>query len=294
LFHENFAAVIALYYIRRMHEVDITLKLLLTESLNAILRRMGSDAVVARWLNVELPVVRNQRVDLLVELSNGEILHIELQSTNDPDMPWRMLEYAVAIYRRLGKFPRQLVLYVGNGRMRMGSSIREAGMDFRYDLLDIRDVDGETLLQSDHIADNLLAILTGTTDYLSTIRRIIGKIARLEHGRREDALRKLLILSGMRGLAKTVEREKNNIPVTFDIMDNEVLGPMIRKGLEQGLEQGRGEGRKVITALLEQRFGKLPAWVGERLSRSPLGDTDLALRMVNAKSLEELQSLLSE
>jgi len=53
------------------------------------------EAPIAPWLNVELPEVRNTRVDLLGETATGDLIHIELQSTNDPDMPLRMAEYCL-------------------------------------------------------------------------------------------------------------------------------------------------------------------------------------------------------
>lgn len=141
-----------------MHDCDTTLKELLMASVNTIPREIGSDGMVARWLNVELPKVRNQKVDLLMELTTGGILHIELQSTNDARMPLRMLEYGISICGQLGTFPRQLVLYVGNDRLRMGSGFQEEGIDYRYQVVDLRDVSGEALLESEHIADNLLAV----------------------------------------------------------------------------------------------------------------------------------------
>jgi hypothetical protein len=42
---------------------------------------------------------------LLGETADGSLLHIELQSTNDPAMPLRMAEYCLRVYRMLGKFP---------------------------------------------------------------------------------------------------------------------------------------------------------------------------------------------
>jgi hypothetical protein len=47
---------------------------------------------VVRWLNVETPQVLSSRADLLGATSEGEFVHIELQSTNDPDMALRMAE----------------------------------------------------------------------------------------------------------------------------------------------------------------------------------------------------------
>ena len=93
-----------------MHDCDITLKSLLTDSVDFILRQIGQDESVTKWLNVELPKVQNQRADLLAELASGRLLHVELQSTNDPRMPLRMLDYGVGILRTQGVFPLQLVI----------------------------------------------------------------------------------------------------------------------------------------------------------------------------------------
>ncbi len=92
-------------------------KQLITESADVVLPMLGTKSHVKQWLNVELPKTQNLRVDLLAELESGRRTHLELQSRNDPEMPFRMLEYAVAIYRREGKFPIQLLVYVGIGRL---------------------------------------------------------------------------------------------------------------------------------------------------------------------------------
>ena len=257
-----------------------------------------------------VPKVQNQRVDLLAELASGRLLHVELQSTNDPRMTLRMLDYGVGILRTQGAFPLQLVIYVGNGPLRMGNELQAEGLSYQYSLIDIRNIDGEGLLESPVISDNLIAVLATHVDSVAAIRRIMMKIALLDHGCREDAVRKLLILSGMRGLATTVEHERRNMPVHFDIMDNEVLGPVLRKGLEQGREQGLEEGRqegreqgreqglkegraegsrRILRSQLQKRFGALPASVDKRLAACSLTQTDdLALRLFDAKSLADL------
>jgi hypothetical protein len=65
-----------------MQEYDIALKLALG-SAEETMRELTGGAV-CRWLNVELPEVRGSRVDLLGESDAGELVHIELQSSNDP------------------------------------------------------------------------------------------------------------------------------------------------------------------------------------------------------------------
>ncbi len=53
------------------------------------------------------------RVDFLARLEDESILHIEFQSFNDPNMPFRMLRYYLAIWERYPSSPvKQLPVYM--------------------------------------------------------------------------------------------------------------------------------------------------------------------------------------
>jgi hypothetical protein len=131
-----------------MGEYDIALKNILMRENSLLSRLIGFR--VTRWLSGDLPEVRISQVDLLGETDDGGLLHIELQSSNDTRMAARMLEYAVAIHRKFDRFPEQLVLYVGSQAMRMNDSIRGGGIAFRCPIRNIRDLDGDALLDSPH------------------------------------------------------------------------------------------------------------------------------------------------
>jgi hypothetical protein len=141
-----------------------------------------------RWLNVETPLVRNLRVDLLGESADGELVHIELQSRNDADFPLRMGEYSFGVALRYGRLPRQVALYVGSEPLRMKNEIAGPGWMFRFDLVDIRELDGEQLLASENIGDNGIAILTRLGGEPDTVRRILKRIAGGSGEEREQAL----------------------------------------------------------------------------------------------------------
>ena len=66
-------------------------------------------------------------------------MHLELQSGNDAEMPIRMAEYALGVYRRLRRFPRQIVLYVGEPALAMQPSLTGDRFSFSYELRDLRD-----------------------------------------------------------------------------------------------------------------------------------------------------------
>jgi hypothetical protein len=72
-----------------MHEYDVALKNILTRPGSSVLAQL-TGASSLKWINVEAPKVSNRRVDLLGELPDGNLVHIELQSTNERDFPMRL------------------------------------------------------------------------------------------------------------------------------------------------------------------------------------------------------------
>jgi len=58
-------------------------------------------------------------------------------------MPLRMAEYCRGVFRLFGRFPRQVVLYVGEPTLRMESELRGPDVLLWYRLIDIRMLDGD-------------------------------------------------------------------------------------------------------------------------------------------------------
>jgi hypothetical protein len=125
-----------------MHEYDIALKGILMRLPGSVLEELTGFAITHSH-DTELPRVRNPRVDLLGETADGRLVHIELQSTNDPYMALRMAEYAWAIYKRFGRFPEQIALYVGEAPMRMTNSLEGGSVSVRFHPVDIREFSAE-------------------------------------------------------------------------------------------------------------------------------------------------------
>jgi len=144
----------------------------------------------------ELPEVRGTRVDMLGESEEGELIHLELQSSDDSQMPLRMAEYCLRVYRLYGRFPRQILLYVGEEPLAMPERLSGPHLEFRYRAVDIRELDGERLLASERLGDNVIAILARLRDSREAVRRVVAKIARLEGEERGAALGQLVILAG--------------------------------------------------------------------------------------------------
>jgi hypothetical protein len=242
---------------------------------------------VERWLNVEVPRVRNPRVDLLGETQEGELVHVEFQSSNDPAMAHRMADYYLAVYRQLDRYPRQTLIFVGDERLRMKDTLESPAMTFQYHSIDIRALDGEVLLNSSIVEDNILSVLTALPDQKDAIRRVLEKISKCEEGERETALQQFLVIAGLRHLEEMIEQEVKKVPVLNDILENRVLGREYRRGVEEGRQQGE---LTLVRRQIEKRFGTLPDWADVRLSRSSPQEIEVfGLRLLDANaSLEEV------
>ncbi len=260
-----------------MQEYDIALKLLLQGSAMLTMQQLAGSAV-HQWLNVELPEVQSPRVDLLGETSSQSLIHIELQSTNDPTMPLRMAEYCLRVLRHFKRLPSQVLLYVGEPPLRMDGELSGPDVWFRYRVVDIRDLDGQQLLESPEVSDNVIALLTRLRDREEAVRRIVSRIANLEPGERETRLVQLLILAGLRRLEDKVEQEARTMPILNDILDNKVFGREFK----------RGE-MTILRRQLEKRFGPLPGWAEERLAGYSISELEvLSLSVLDAQSLPDL------
>jgi hypothetical protein len=311
---------------RHVQDWDTTLKLLIAESADYILPVLGAGTGVVRWLNGEMPKIQNLRIDLLAELASGELLHIEIQSCNMQNMAFRMLEYGTAIYRRERRFPLQTLLYVGNESLRMKNTLRFQRLDYSFEIVDLKTVDGTALLESERFSDNLLALMMSVEDKAAAIRRIIERINRLEGGKRKDAVTRLLVTCGLRKILDVAGREVAKMPeksiVRTLLLEDPYIIRMVdefkteaasagmregirkgiregrKKGIEKGIKEGRKEGqaegrdlgkRELVRSQIRKRFGAFPDWAEERLSSSTAQQIDrLALKILDSESLEEL------
>lgn len=288
-----------------MHKYDTVLKSLLQGSQSSLLQQIAG-AKIRNWLNVELPNVTQLRVDLLGRTASNRLIGFELQSFNDPDLPIRMAEYSLHVYRLYRQFPEQYVIYVGNARMSMPAQLVGPAFQCQFHLIDIRDFSEDALLNSPYRGDHILAILAKHPSRVKSIRRILSKIATLESAARRSALKELFILSGLRKLGKEVRAEVKQMPILEDITTHDLLGPIIRKSRKEGLQEGRQEGRQeglqegrqeglqkgelaIVRRLIAKRFGPLPLPFEKRLTNFSLPELEaLSLRLLDAKSIEDL------
>ncbi|MBF0147851.1 MAG: DUF4351 domain-containing protein [Magnetococcales bacterium] len=200
----------------------------------------------------------------------------------------------------------QMVLYVGLPEWHPRAGIAERALSFHYEVVDIRTIDCQQLMASPALEENILAILCRMDHQKETIRELVHRIAELPEKSRADALTKLLILSRLRRLETLVNMETSTMALTFNLMENDVLRPMIlealrdseqkglqkgmQNGIQQGIQQGEQQGMAgMLIHMLQRRFGAIPARVEEKIAHAKASSLETwGLRLMEAGSLEEI------
>ncbi|WPM32063.1 hypothetical protein IAE16_09615 [Hydrogenobacter sp. T-2] len=271
-----------------MPSKDITLKDIFEEVPHR-LSKILSPAPIKELLPTSLPSTE-LRVDFLARLEDESILHMEFQSFNDTNMPWRMLRYYTAIAEKYKTHNiKQLVVYVGNEKLRMKSSLKIKNLVFRYEILDIRQIDCKVLLESPDPMDRLLACLCKVEDEVYLIEKLIKTMESMNEEERKDYLLKALTLTELRpNLRIRLTEEVKPMPIVVRPEDIKLPKKKLRKdilyrlGLEEGKKEGEiigiEKGKKIgleegflkalqdtVLTLIRSRLGRVPEGVEVRV-----------------------------
>jgi len=187
-------------------------------------------------LDNTFPSTKERVADLVLELEDNSIFHLELQTQNDKNMPFRMLEYYLLLKQRYPDKPiKQMVLYVGDGKLNMPNSLETDKLKFSYEIKDIKSIECKELLESDNLEDKILAVLCKVQDFEKYIFSLIDELLQLPEKQRADYIRKLLIALNYRPKLKEkliLIMEERDMPLTIteEMIRND---PFFKKGKEE-------------------------------------------------------------
>jgi len=159
---------------------------------SVLLDWLTGGAPVRQVLNVEMARVVERRADAVFLLQDDSIFHLEFQTRNDKEMPYREGMYCLLLGRKYRRRIRQAVLYLGEPRMRMTNKLDLGETRVAYSLIDIRDIDAATLIDGGRPADLVLAMLArGGPERLA---EIVKRAAGLQTGEREKVISEIAAL----------------------------------------------------------------------------------------------------
>jgi len=135
---------------------DVSLKALFQRPGAGIIRGLLFGGRVVEFLSTKQPQIFNHRADLVVRTEDGSLHHVEFQTSNESGFALRMLEYYAFLVRVHKQHIFQTVLYLGVEPLRLDRTYTSSSMDFRFEIVNLREYDPAPLLASADWADNAL------------------------------------------------------------------------------------------------------------------------------------------
>ncbi len=228
---------------------DKSYKSLLEKRIPDMLSSRGDiNAVRVEQVSLELQKIIERKPDFLVRCydSTGQayILHVEYQTRIDPEMVYRMHEYAALICRKFKLDIRQFVFYVGKTSYpEEATQLRLTDYTYQFNLWNIRLANYEDLLTSAYPEEVLLSIHSHYQGVApdEVIKKILIRLRELAANEQllKKYVRHLAIISNLENLEESVIK----ISEKMEIMD-EKLFPSYQKGRKEGKREGKREGIK--------------------------------------------------
>ena len=196
-------------------------------------------------------VTLERRPDYLLKIKlPGEeaLLQLEFQSTPDPQMIERMLEY-YSLQRRKHQLPiYQYVLYLGSRTPHIKTELIDKNIWFKYELIYLQNLDYELFLRGETPEEVILAILGNYMDtpVSEIIHSIFSKLKTLqkEGHRIEKYICQLEILADLRNLREEIINYTRTMAINYDLTKDPRFIEGIQQGVEQGIKQGVEQGIK--------------------------------------------------
>jgi len=224
---------------------------------------LGIEIKKFEFLDKESQRIESRRADVVVKVNDEFILHMEIQNANDKSMPIRMLRYLGDIMLKNLKnkidLPiKQYLIYIGKPKLSMKDGITKDGLNYKYNLIDIRKINCETLLKIDNPDALVLAILCDFKDknkqeVVNTILLKLQEISKDENSFKNN-LEILTIFSTNRNLEKNI---KKGVVMLRELELEK--NPLYQIGFEKGLliaQETEFEKGKITQEFLMQK-GKL-------------------------------------
>jgi len=187
-------------------------------------------------IDKEFTRIEKRDADLIFK--NGlDIVHIEIQNNNHKQMHLRMHRYLSDILFEYEDLEvKQYLLYIGRERCRMKNHILKQDLDYKYAIIDIRDIPCEELLNSNDPSAVALSILCDfeDKDKQMVVNTILKRLKALSDEREyPNFLRMVNLYSTNRNLETEVEKGVKMLTVDIEKTPFYQIGE--KKGIERGV-----------------------------------------------------------
>ncbi len=227
------------------------------------------------------------RADALILLQSEEmVLHLEFQSEPDPEIPFRLLDYRVRVYRRYpNKRMKQVVIYLksSNSRLVYQNSFSLPGTRHEFEVVRLWEMPSEEMLKYRGLYP--LAALGRSDNREGTLREVAQRIETLADKTEQSNLAaSTAILAGL-----VIDKEVIRRLLRQEIMRESVIYQDIRA------EGRQEEGVVLILRQLKRRLGNLPTQFEEPIRQLSIEQLEnLGEALLDFESEADLTNWLSQ
>jgi predicted transposase/invertase (TIGR01784 family) len=214
------------------------------------------------FLDKELKRIEKREADIVANINDEYVLHLEIQNSNDSSMDKRMLRYYSDILEITNLPIRQYVIYIGKHKPNFKTQIKKDLIDFRYNFIDVKNIDCELLLNENSPDALVLAILCDFKDKNpdDIISFILDKLEQYTKDNLNEYRKYMLMLETLsenRNLNKKIKEIEMLRTTTYQDLPSYEIGfeKGIIKGLEEGIERGieKGFEKGIEKGIFEER-----------------------------------------
>ncbi|MEH1846737.1 MAG: Rpn family recombination-promoting nuclease/putative transposase [Nostoc sp.] len=198
------------------------------------------------------------RADALILLQSDEVvLHLEFQTQSKADIPFRMIDYRLRVYRRFkSKRMRQVVIYLQQTNSELVQQTTFTLEETFHQFEVIRLWEQPTNVFLEHSGLLPFAVLSQTNNRTATLQQVAQEILEITEQRIQNNIAaSTFILAGLvlekEIIQQLLRRELMQESVTYQA----ILAEGLAEGRAEGLAEGRAqEVRRVAVNLLKERM----------------------------------------
>lgn len=243
------------------------------------------------------------RADSLIFLqSSNQILHLEFQTQPKPELPFRMVDYFVRLYRRYPQVSiRQIIIYLRPSRSEWvyQTTFVADNLRHKFEVMRMWEQDPDALQGQWGLLPFLA--LAQQADPTQTLRAVANRIRQIpDIAIRGDITAATAVLAGIALEREVIRRILGEMNMRESVIYQEWREEALKEGLEQGLQQGMQAGlqqgkREVTLRQLNRKLGSLPPEVTTRIQSLSLSQVErLADDLLTFGSPSDLVEWLSQ
>jgi len=205
---------------------------------------LGSPISLAQLQPTELSTEPIRADSLILLRAQNLTLHLEFQTDPDPDIPFRMADYCLRLYRRYpAQEVRQIVIYLRKTQSERAyqTSFQRGSLSHRFEVLRLWEQDPEVLSQYPGLLP--LAVLADPENPEPRLCQVARAIVEIEDPKlRQEVKAATAVLAGLTWTPEEISRVLGGLAVRESTIYQMWRAEALKEGREEGLQQGLQQG----------------------------------------------------